>query len=158
MKTCQQRFDDKWIPEPNSGCWLWLGAGSENKYGDVRPFFHFDGKSRLAYRVSYRWFKGEIPRGMQVCHTCDNGLCVNPDHLFAGTAKDNSDDCLRKNRCRYLYGEDHPQCKLTSDHIAEIRALRCKGLLHREIAIKFGVTRERVGQVLAGQKRGVPLL
>jgi len=95
---------DRSIPEPNSGCWLWLGAPTKKKngYGVVcggtakyGTYWHVP-----AHRYSYMVFRGPIPEGMCVLHKCDNGLCVNPDHLWIGTQKDNMHDCVRKGRFR----------------------------------------------------------
>jgi hypothetical protein len=88
------RFEDKFIPEPNSGCWLWTAAISGKGYGR----FGLGGKSRIASRVSYRIYKGDVPSRMFVCHTCDNPSCVNPDHLWLGSLTDNVRDCAQKGR------------------------------------------------------------
>lgn len=76
------------------GCWLWIGALNSRGYG----CFAFNGKTIMAHRFSYLHFKGAIPRGMYICHTCDVPACVNPEHLWPGTAVDNSKDMFSKNR------------------------------------------------------------
>jgi hypothetical protein len=75
-------FERQFIPEPNSGCWLWLGYirnhdRSKYKYGTLR----WTNKRVLAHRFAYEWYKGPIPAGKDLDHLCRNTLCVNPDHL-----------------------------------------------------------------------------
>lgn len=95
-KTVEERFLDRVLPEPNCGCWLWDGPC----YGKplLRPYFNCDGIRVLAYRTSFLLFKGEIPEGLNVCHTCDVSICVNPDHLYAGTQLQNMLDAIERGR------------------------------------------------------------
>jgi hypothetical protein len=88
------RFERKFIPEPNSGCWLWTDAVTAKGYGRILV----GNKSRIASRVSHYIYKGTIPTGLLVCHTCDTPSCVNPDHLWLGSAADNMKDCSDKGR------------------------------------------------------------
>lgn len=93
MKTSpEQRFHRYYIPEPNSGCWLWTGALMKNGYGVFD--FHKDRlglprKSRLAHRISYELHNGEIPKGLDLDHLCRTRCCVNPDHLEPVSRKEN---------------------------------------------------------------------
>lgn len=89
-----QKFELKYIPEPNSGCWLWIGAVLPSGYGKMGIY----GRTIGAHRISFELFRGEIPNGLHICHRCDNPCCVNPDHLFAGTRQDNMQDCIAKGR------------------------------------------------------------
>ena len=91
-------FWDGCIPEPNTGCWLWLGFISPDGYG-----------TRLAHRRAWELARGPIPDGMLVCHRCDVRHCVNPDHLFLGTHLDNMRDMIRKGRGGWTPAKPSPE-------------------------------------------------
>lgn len=75
-------------------CWLWTACSNDRGYGE----FQYFGKRTAAHRVSWLLNIGEIPSGLFVCHSCDVRLCVNPEHFFLGTAKDNMQDAKAKGR------------------------------------------------------------
>lgn len=87
-----ERFEEMYIPEPNSGCWLWIGRS-------LKGYGRFGG-SHYAHRLSFQLFNGPIPKGMWVCHRCDTPFCVNPQHLFAAPPRGNVMDCVAKGRHR----------------------------------------------------------
>ena len=98
--TIETRFWANVHPEPNTGCWLWSGASNSLGYGMI----HVRGQGeRQATHVSLEMHRCAVPPGMFACHRCDTPPCVNPDHLFVGSAADNNDDMRRKGRARYHF-------------------------------------------------------
>jgi hypothetical protein len=97
-----ERFETKISPEPNTGCWLWLG-GTNGKKGYGKMFIKRDEERRTikeyAHRLSYKHWIGDIPDGLELDHLCETPICVNPDHLEPVTHQEN---LLRKTRtyCR----------------------------------------------------------
>lgn len=81
-------------PVPEAGCWIWMRALNKAGYGILAA----PDLSRLAHRASVEIHKGPIPQGLMVCHKCDIPACVNPDHLYVGTAWDNSKDRMARGR------------------------------------------------------------
>lgn len=133
-----------------SGCWIWLGKKDKNGYGiiGIRR-----GKQYRAHRIAYETFRGPIPESILVCHKCDEPSCINPRHLFLGTAKANTADMLQKGRANRLRGEAHPSAKLENRHVAKIRELRATGMKLLSIANRFGVTFQHVSLICRGKTR-----
>ena len=94
--TIKDRLEAYSMPEPNSGCWLWLGSVKGGEYGQIR--IHC--VNMFAHRVSYEEYVGPIPEETQVLHRCDTPSCINPSHLFLGTQRDNMEDMAAKGRGR----------------------------------------------------------
>lgn len=112
-----ERFLDM-LERVANGCWLWTGCVSRDRYG----IFNKGGRTAvLAHRVSYELHCAPIPKGMFVCHRCDNPPCANPMHLFLGTNADNMADMIAKGR--QTRGEQKKNSKLTEQHVREILAL-----------------------------------
>jgi len=128
--------------QKKNGCWEWQGLLNPSGYGETTC--HENNKKEHAHRVSYRIFKGEIPEEIYVCHKCDNRKCINPDHLFLGTAKDNMQDAKNKGRLDHVKlfapkGEKNGSSKLNDEKVREIRKEIELGVRCTVIARKYGV-------------------
>lgn len=128
-------------------CWLWTGLLTDKGYGRVFS----NGRYLGAHRFSYRLHEGPVPKGLFVCHRCDNPRCVNPDHLWLGTNADNMADMAEKGRANHeprMLGESHTRAKLTEKKVREIRRLRREGLTLEAIAKQYGVCFQTVSLVV----------
>lgn len=130
----------QWTPS----CWLWTGQ-KRNGYGEFRLIPTRQGIRELAHRISYAIHSGPIPKGMFVCHKCDNPPCVNPDHLFLGTSKDDNQDRHRKGGyVNQPQGENHFNVFLTE---AQVRAIHDRYVPNKnspELAAEFGIDKRYV--------------
>lgn len=140
------KFESLIMPEVNTGCFLWNGTLLPDGYGK----FVFNGSQYAAHRFSYTLYKGTIPDNFCVCHKCDNPSCVNPDHLFVGTYRDNVLDCKSKGRLNRVgaKGERQHKAKLTEDAVKKIRT---RFMSERKMAKHFGVVRSVIQDVLSGK-------
>lgn len=125
----EERFWGKVDISSHDGCWLWTAHCNKGGYGKI------DGK--IASRVSWELTNGAIPEGLDVCHHCDNPKCVNPTHLFLGTASDNLKDSVLKGRLDH-HGEKNGNAKLNYKLVKEIRETN---LPQRTLARIFGVSK-----------------
>lgn len=127
------------MPHPSpteKGCWLWPGAVFTNGYGHIR----WRGRSVKAHRLAFIAVHGPVPEGLGVLHKCNNKLCYNPEHLYAGTPQDNADDAVAAGVIARRPGELCPTAKLTNEKVLEILRRLALGHMHAEIARAFSVS------------------
>ena len=93
-RSIEERFWAK--VKKSDGCWEWTGDKNKGRYGSI--YCSEEKRNLRAHRMSYEMHKGPITDGLWVLHRCDNPPCVNPDHLFLGTARDNIMDAIKKGR------------------------------------------------------------
>lgn len=131
-------------------CLMWT-AGTSHGYGTLRVHEVWGSTPVYAHRVSYLLAHGPIPHGIEVCHSCDTPLCVNPFHLFAGTQAENVADMVAKNR--HPVGEKNGQTKLSDADVAEIRAMATAKVSRKEICARFAISEAQVSRIVRGRRR-----
>jgi len=141
----RQRFEERIELIPFSTCWWWTGHLSRG-YGQFWIGNRGKGERHQAHRLSWIIHNGEIPDGMQVLHNCqnkghfeDNRSCVNPEHLFLGTHKDNMADMVNKGHSDTSRGEQKHSAKITELDVIKIRILVRNGAKQKDIASQFGL-------------------
>ena len=132
------------IPEPNSGCHLWLLSADKDGYG----YAHWEGRPRRAHVLAWEGDRGPIPKGLCVCHKCDNPGCVNVDHLWVGTNEQNTGDRVRKGRSNADRGEDQYASRLTAAQVLEIRASNEAGVV---LGRHYGVSHKTISGIRRGK-------
>lgn len=126
-----------------SRCWLWQGSINKSGYGLTKV----GRKTAVAHRVAHWLAHGPIKSNQVICHRCDQPICCNPSHLFAGTQKDNIADCIAKGR--FVYGERNGQAKLTD---IQVRAIRASLIGQVATAKAFGVSQALVSGIQRREK------
>lgn len=137
--------------EKTDTCWLWRGAVKPNGYGEMM-LFH-PKRCSTTHRISWELFMGPIPAGLCVLHHCDVRNCVNPDHLFLGTRKDNAIDRDMKGRFDWAnrdtaWGNRSGMCKYSEATIASLRQDAAAGFGSRELAERYGMAHPYVCSVI----------
>lgn len=161
-----ERFWSKVKRIPN-GCWEWQANKNNKGYGLFRP--GGTAPKQLAHRVSYEMANGWIPRGQIIRHTCDNPICVNPDHLVVGTQKQNVGDAIErkrhvhppdvrmnpeweaKRRLAMRKGENSPNAKLNEQIVREIWRLHLEGYNATQISTKVQRSTYSIHDVCRGR-------
>ena len=139
--SLMDRFFSRFVQLAN-GCWQWRSHTDKDGYGLLPG----NGRATRAHRLSYEIHNGKILDGLIICHRCDNPGCVNPDHLFVGTQKDNAQDALKKRR--HYVGEKNGRSKLTKEIVKEILH---SSLSSQQLADKFGVTKRTINNAKRGK-------
>lgn len=145
LDTPEQRFwnyVDKGKTEDS--CWTWIGSCTPNGYGNLTS----NRKTCRAHRYSYEITYGKIPKGMCVCHKCDNRKCVRPDHLWLGTTFDNMRDMVSKGRA-----VGYKATRLTEDQVKDIlhQHLTCKTSIGR-LARQYSVQPSMISRIVNGRR------
>src|SRR2546425_2479044 len=118
------------ISKSDSGCWEWTGYVMRNGYANTYCL----STPILVHRLSWLLFHGPITDGLWVLHRCDNRKCACPEHLFLGTAKENTEDCRSKGRSNRPHGDALPVTKLSIQDVLRIRQRLAAGETHQSIA------------------------
>ena len=157
----------EYVIDPETGCWVWQRYVSSNGYGRMR----IGDRLHSAHRVFYSRARGPIPEGLQLDHICRNRKCVNPDHLFLGTVKDNSDDMIAKERAAWQ--KDHSahvraykaatirrnpngsaNSRLTTAQVVEIKKRLAAGEKQSAISADYGVCKTAITHINTGRRWG----
>jgi hypothetical protein len=137
---------DRFLSKVNktSDCWNWTGYIGSNRYGQLK----INHKMIKSHRVSYELYNGDIPAGLNVLHKCDNTKCVNPDHLFLGSQKENVQDMLTKNRANRAFGSKAGRSRLLQEQVLDIRQqYKVNFISWADLGRRFGVTGNAVRMI-----------
>jgi len=156
MPTVIERFlckvnkkSGRFCPTTSTECWEWLAAKDMAGYG----YFGIGKRSWRSNRASYFLFKDDFDVAALVCHICDWPSCVNPEHLFLGTPKDNMQDKVRKGRAKgQPAGSEHSLATLTDELILQIFELNQDGFTNTEIATKVKTDPSTISLILSGKR------
>lgn len=143
LPTRLERFEEYYMPVTETGCWIWIGSANRKGYGSCRGL---QNRTDGAHRVSWQLYRGPIPSGMMVLHHCDVPACVNPDHLYVGTAQQNTDDMMRRGRHKTKRGSDCWRSKFSEEDVHYIRSLN-KPLPAKDLAERYGVDPKSIYEV-----------
>ena len=155
LRPNDSQYFERIVVDAN-GCWMWTGPRSVHG----RAILRSKGRSKYAYRVVWEELIGPIPDGLMCCHKCDEPACVNPEHIFLGTAKDNMRDAADKGRLippRAIVGERNPKAAPVSDAVIdEARREYAQGCVTQaQLAERFNVGQSTVGRWLRREARNV---
>jgi hypothetical protein len=149
QKTLEKNLNSYEIAE--NGCWNWTRCKHPKGYGQIGTSKDGVHITLKAHRFFYEHYKGSVPAHLCVCHVCDNPSCVNPDHLWLGTNKDNSQDMVKKGRNPNTAGTNNPNAKLTPAQVREIRESYIRGVTkQQDLADKYDIPQTQVSRIIRG--------
>ena len=126
---------------PEEGCWDWTGATTRPRKG-YGKILMWGKRTVLAHHISYRIYKGPIPTGLNVLHSCDRGICVQPAHLHLGTLVQNSRQMVHRRRMKLKLSE------------ADVLAIRSSTLPQQQLADIYGINGSNVSRIRTGKRWG----
>ena len=147
-KPIAERFAQKTVWDGD--CLIWTGVLDRHGYGKIMIGRKEFGAHRIAYIEANSL--ESLPSSVFVCHTCDRRACVNPQHLFAGSAKDNTMDMVRKGRKVTLRDDRHPNTKIPHSERHVIKLLRSNGETLTNIASRYGVSFQTISDICRGAR------
>ena len=136
-----------YIPEPNSGCWLWLGLCNRRGYGVIG----YQRKRSLAHRMMLSFYQPNSDANLYACHRCDVTSCINPDHLFWGTQGQNLQDAVSKGRMKgypRAAGAQHGMARLTE---AQVSAIRASDASSKDLGNQYSISPAHVWRIRTGK-------
>lgn len=152
LEDVRKRLLQASVLYPATGCRLWVKALDKRGYGAIR----LNGRTEKAHRVSFEAFKGPIPKGHLVRHSCDTPACILPEHLLSGTDKDNGEDMLARGRAwhqqnpgkAHRRGEEVNTAKLTPRKVKKIREDAAKKVPRTVLAQRYGITVRSISHIV----------
>lgn len=132
-----------------TGCWEFQKIKKRKNYGEI----HYKGRVFKAHRLSYmlKHNNFNIPSTTKICHICDNPTCLNPDHLFAGTQRENIYDMEAKGRSNHVKGIENGNSKLNEKQVIKIRnEYSLRKISQQKLGEKYGTSSSMVGEIVRG--------
>jgi len=143
----QRRFMDTIESKDTDECWEWKGTKNNAGY----PLFSMKGRMYSAIRILYQlYYKRNIEKGEIISHTCKNNGCMNPDHIYATTRSERTQQAYRDRELipASQKGEKNPNSKLSEQDIITIRNRKKEGVTHQELADEYNVTKTTISQIV----------